>query len=378
MATKKYVFCSSVYDNADLYSLTLLPNGKTFDIKICKTITEVTPCESSNILQPKNVELFDYSDELYFKLFDQTYSTALLYMLDPYYRLKYANTKVYETLYFSAASYNNTPSAETIRNTTRNLIVLDVKAISYIHHLTTDGVSFENGKKCFDLFMKDILPYNPNGRNARTRLGISKNKEKVLKRFPVSWLLKYDNIVFDDDVDFLLKVLETFGNNRTILQEILDVKKVNPKLTFQRIVKEAIVANLENEQTITFKCAIANLSVLAKSYEEFAKNGFDKPFKLTPNMSMNCFDWPDTKVKDANFTISNGRVYTIKNVSSLRYANALSNAMPLDYLNQALLMGSTFALAVKHGKYYLCESKEGTVINIKRNAQDALIDVSYI
>ena len=135
---------------------------------------------------------------------------------------------------------------------------------------------------------------------------------------------------------------------------------------------------MENEQTITFKCAIANLSVLAKSYEEFAKNGFDKPFKLTPNMSMNCFDWPDTKVKDANFTISNGRVYTIKNVSSLRYANALSNAMPLDYLNQALLMGSTFALAVKHGKYYLCESKEGTVINIKRNAQDALIDVSYI
>ena len=104
MATKKYVFCSSVYDNTDLYSLTLLPNGKTFDIKICKTITDVVPCEASNILQPKSVELFDYSDELYFKLFDQTYSTALLYMLDPYYRLKYANTKVYETLYFSATA----------------------------------------------------------------------------------------------------------------------------------------------------------------------------------------------------------------------------------------------------------------------------------
>lgn len=378
MATKKYVFCSSVYDNTDLYSLTLLPNGKTFDIKICKTITNVVPCEASNILKPKSVELFDYSDELYFKLFDQTYSTALLYMLDPYYRLKYANTKVYETLYFSAANYNNTPSAETIRNTTRNLIVLDVKTMSYIHHLTTDGVSFEDGKKSFELFIKDILPYNPDGRNARTRLGISKNKEKVLKVFPVSWLLKYDNIVFDDDVDFLLKVLENFGNSRTVLQEILDVKKVNPKITFQRIVKEAIVTNLENEQNITFKCAIANLSVLAKSYEEFAKHGFDKPFRVTPNLGMNSLDWPNTNVQDANFSISNGRVYTIKNVSSLRYANALSKAMSLDYLNQALLMGSTFALAVKHGKYYLCESKDGMVINIKRNAQDALIDISYI
>ena len=379
MATKKYVFCSSSSDNTDLYSLTLIPKDNSFDIKICKTNTSVKPYDRSNVLIPQNVEILDYSDELYFTLFDNTYSTALLYMLDPYYRMKFKNTEVYNMLYYNVSSgYSNTPANETIRNTTRNLIVLDVDALLYIYHLTVDGRSFEEGKKNFDLFLKDLLPYKTNGRNARVRLNISKNKEKVLKRFPVPWILKYDNRVFDDDVDFLLDVMKLIGNDRIVLQEFLDIKSTNLHLTFQDITKKVIVSNLENEQNINFRQAIGNLSILATSYNAFKKNGFDKPFRMTHIMTMTELDFPDTPQPDANFSIDNGKVYSIKNIGALRYANALSNAMPLDYINQALTMGSTFALAVKHGKYYLCESKDGTVINIKRNAQNALINILYL
>lgn len=379
MATKKYVFCSSSSDNTDLYSLTLIPKDNSFDIKICKTNTSVKPYDRSNVLIPQNVEILDYSDELYFTLFDNTYSTALLYMLDPYYRMKFKNTEVYNMLYYNVSSgYSNTPANETIRNTTRNLIVLDVDALLYIYHLTVDGRSFEEGKKNFDLFLKDLLPYKTNGRNARVRLNISKNKEKVLKRFPVPWILKYDNRVFDDDVDFLLDVMKLIGNDRIVLQEFLDIKSTNLHLKFQDITKKVIVSNLENEQNINFRQAIGNLSILATSYNAFKKNGFDKPFRMTHIMTMTELDFPDTPQPDANFSIDNGKVYSIKNIGALRYANALSNAMPLDYINQALTMGSTFALAVKHGKYYLCESKDGTVINIKRNAQNALINILYL
>ena len=379
MATKKYVFCSSSSDNTDLYSLTLIPKDNSFDIKICKTNTSVKPYDRSNVLIPQNVEILDYSDELYFTLFDNTYSTALLYMLDPYYRMKFKNTEVYNMLYYNVSSgYSNTPANETIRNTTRNLIVLDVDALLYIYHLTVDGRSFEEGKKNFDLFLKDLLPYKTNGRNARVRLNISKNKEKVLKCFPVPWILKYDNRVFDDDVDFLLDVMKLIGNDRIVLQEFLDIKSTNLHLTFQDITKKVIVSNLENEQNINFRQAIGNLSILATSYNAFKKNGFDKPFRMTHIMTMTELDFPDTPQPDANFSIDNGKVYSIKNIGALRYANALSNAMPLDYINQALTMGSTFALAVKHGKYYLCESKDGTVINIKRNAQNALINILYL
>jgi hypothetical protein len=359
--------------------LTLIPKDNSFDIKICKTNTSVKPYDRSNVLIPQNVEILDYSDELYFTLFDNTYSTALLYMLDPYYRMKFKNTEVYNMLYYNVSSgYSNTPANETIRNTTRNLIVLDVDALLYIYHLTVDGRSFEEGKKNFDLFLKDLLPYKTNGRNARVRLNISKNKEKVLKRFPVPWILKYDNRVFDDDVDFLLDVMKLIGNDRIVLQEFLDIKSTNLHLTFQDITKKVIVSNLENEQNINFRQAIGNLSILATSYNAFKKNGFDKPFRMTHIMTMTELDFPDTPQPDANFSIDNGKVYSIKNIGSLRYANALSNAMPLDYINQALTMGSTFALAVKHGKYYLCESKDGTVINIKRNAQNALINILYL
>ena len=367
MATKKYVFCSSSSDNADLYSLALIPNNNSFDIKICKTNTNVQPYDHSNILVPTNVDVLDYSDELYFTLFENTYSTALLYMLDPYYRMKFKNTAIYNILYYNVSSgYSNTPANETIRNTTRNLIVLDVNTLLYIYHLTVDGRSFDEGKKNFDLFLKDLLPYKKNGRNARVRLNISKNKEKVLKRFPIPWILKYDNRVFDDDVDFLLDVMKLVGDDRIILQK------------FQDITKKVIVSNLENEQNINFRQAIGNLSILSTSYDAFKKNGFDKPFRMTHIMTMTELEFPDTPQPDVNFSIDNGKVYSIKNIGSLRYANALSNAMPLDYINQALTMGSTFALAVKHGKYYLCESKDGTVINIKRNAQNALINISYL
>ena len=379
MATKKYVFCSSSLDNTDLYSLVLVPNNNMFDIKICKTNTVVQPYDRSNILAPQNIELMDYSDERYFALFENTYSTALLYMLDPYYRMKFKNTEIYNMLYYNlACGYSSTPANETIRNTTRNLIVLDVNTLLYIYHLTVDGHSFDDGKKAFDLFLKDIIPYKKNGRNARVRLGISKNKEKVLKKFPVSWLLKYDNCIFDDDVDFLLKVMDQLNNDRTILQEFLDIKATNNRLTFQEITKKAIVSNLENEQNINFRQAMGNLSILSTSYDAFAKSGFDKPFRMTHIMTMTELDFPDLPQPDANFSINNGRVYAIKNIGALRYANALSNAMPLDYINQALTKGSTFALAVRHGKYYLCESKDGMVINIKRNAQNALIDISYL
>lgn len=379
MATKKYLFCTNSFDNTDLYSLTLIPQDNKFDIKICKTNTVVTPCAHSNILTPENVEVLDYTDELYFALFQNTYSTALLYMLDPYYRMKFKNTEIYNILYYNISSgYSNTPASETIRNVTRNLIVLDVNALLYIYHLTVDGRSFDEGKKIFDLFLKDIIPYKSNGRNARVRLNISKNKEKVLKQFPVSWLLKYDNRVFDDDVDFLLSVMKLVGDDRTVLQDFLDIKSTNPDLTFQEITKKIIVSNLENEQNINFRQAIGNLSILATSYNAFKKDGFDKPFRMTHIMTMTGLEFPDTPQPNVNFSIDNGKVYAIKNIGALRYANALSNAMPLDYINQALTMGSTFALAVKHGKYYLCESKDDIVINIKRNAQNALIDIKYL
>lgn len=379
MATKKYLFCSSSLDNTDLYSLVLVPNNNMFDIKICKTNTVVQLYDRSNILAPQDIELMDYSDERYFALFENTYSTALLYMLDPYYRTKFKNTEIYNMLYYNVASgYSSTPANDTIRNTTRNLIVLDVNTLLYIYHLTVDGHSFDDGKTAFYLFLKDIIPYKKKGRNARVRLGISKNKEKVLKKFPVSWLLKYDNRVFDDDVDFLLKVMEQLNNDKTILQEFLDIKTTNNHLTFQEITKKAIVSNLENEQNINFRQAIGNLSILATSYNAFKKDGFDKPFRMTHIMTMTGLEFPDTPQPHVNFSIDNGKVYAIKNIGALRYANALSNAMPLDYINQALTMGSTFALAVKHGKYYLCESKDGIVINIKRNAQHALIDIKYL
>ena len=172
--------------------------------------------------------------------------------------------------------------------------------------------------------------------------------------------------------------MKLIGNDRIVLQEFLDIKSTNLHLTFQDITKKVIVSNLENEQNINFRQAIGNLSILATSYNAFKKNGFDKPFRMTHIMTMTELDFPDTPQPDANFSIDNGKVYSIKNIGSLRYANALSNAMPLDYINQALTMGSTFALAVKHGKYYLCESKDGTVINIKRNAQNALINILYL
>lgn len=380
MATKQTILSSTNRRNEDIYTLCTMPNadGKSLSIKILHFNTAVEQCFESNILTTTGHEILDYSDELYDKVYDTVYSTALFYMLDPYYRAKFANTEIYNLLYYQTGSYDgNSFSGGSAKHYTRNLIVLDKDAILYLYYLTKNS-DFVKHKTLFESMIRQNLSYDASKKNARQRLRISKKKEKVLKQFLYPWILQYDNNVFEDDVDFLIEVVKTQGYSAsTILNNFLDIKKANLKLTYQQIAKCAILMNLENSTSVPFSEAMSSYARLAKSFRQL--HGYDGNFRLSRAIPIaTTLDFQDhNKATAPTFEVENAKVYPITSEGGMRYANAISNAFSANYLNAALNAGSQFYFVVKHGKYYLGETKNGLLINLKRNGAPAYLFVNY-
>jgi hypothetical protein len=78
---------------------------------------------------------------------------------------------------------------------------------------------------------------------------------------------------------------------------------------------------------------------------------------------------------DCVIKVNNARVYKLTSSWPIAYANAITEAYPSDYLEQSIMKRSGFHLIVKHGKYYLCETRDGIAINCKRNGKEAIIDI---
>lgn len=376
MATKKYVFCQQTSES-DYYSIVLVPKGKEFDVKICKVCTHAEPDGVTPLTVPDKYLILDYSDQAFYNAVDFLHPAALLQMLDPYFRMKLNGSKLYRCLYRSLYSEPNYNSS-LIKCVTRNMIVLDRNTLLYLHHLV-DNMN-DDARHAFYLLCQQPLPYNPLGRNARTRLGISKNKEKVLKRFPYYDILVMDNKVFEDDVDFLLSVSSAVNDTTgDIIKKILYTKKVNPKLSYQQIVKVAIMNNVDNEtETVSFKMSCSHIEAQAKYYEMFKSKGYDRQLKLVSiaPIRITYFD-KLVAAPEPTFSVPNAKIYPITCPEGLSYANALADGMPLEYLLQAVSVGSHFYLVIKHGRHYLLEEKDGFVVNAKRNATNALIEINY-
>lgn len=381
MGTRKYILCSNNQKSDDTYSLTTVPtsDGKGLDIKILRVINEVQPCGTSTLNVAKGYELLDFTPELYDTLYENTYDTALLYMADPYVRLKLANTEMYEAVYYQSGTYSSSLDSRSTRNYAKNLLMLDVDVLMYLYYVAKQSKA-DGASELFNAMLAWDIPYYPNKTNARQRLGISKNKEKVFKQHPCPWILHYDNRVFDDDIDFLFKLIAVVNNSRTNLKSILDIKAVNLKLSYQQIARNAIDINLESESLIQFGEALNHMVNHTKAYKAFQEEGLDRAMKLSKELyPSTSLDWEESnKAPTPTFKIDGAKTYAIRRVSGITYANSIAKAMPRDYIQTALSSGSHFYMIVRHGKEYLCEVKDGVVINIKRNGRNALLNVKYI
>ena len=375
MATKRLLFSSSVTEVNELYTLCMIPNVNGPEMKICKTTLEGESGYGDHKLQiPSSVEFLDFNDELFYNAFKQAYDRTITEVVDPFIRWKYRGTRVYEILYGQKSGNNDKSiSSDDLMRTIRNLIVCDVRTIMYLYHLA-ETESNELSKTVFLEFLRWPLNYKNTNRNARLKLGISKNKEKVLKDFPIAWILRYGNEVFDDDVDFLLDMLRAKRNDRNLLRYFLNAKQANPKLKYIDIARKAIITNLENKDAITFRRGMENINRLSEGYNILKKHGFKRQFRLVPTIAMLSLDTPN-KAEEPNFTVPGGEVFPIIAVDELRYANAISNAMHGEYIEQARDRGCCFYLIHRHKKYYIAEVLDGEIINVFRNGQYVILDI---
>jgi hypothetical protein len=329
-------------------------------------------------------EIFDYSDDMFTEAWDYLYDASALQMVDPYLRMKLKDTPIYNLMYYYVyGGHENSFASDAMKNIIRNLIVLDIDSLMYLYYITKPSLTigeddFTSHRTNFLNFLKNsYLPYYEKGRNARVRLGISKYKEQILIQYPSPSILKYPSRVFDDDISFLTAAVSTCTRPLNTLASILTIKEANPSLTYEKIIRTAIFMNLESPKVIRFEEAINNLLSLVGCRKELMKTGFDNPLRLTTTVPISPTKFKSVEEIAPNFIVKNASVYPIQNEYALSYANALSNAYSLDYINQALAVNNQFYLIVKHGKYYLCEQKDGIVIGIKNNGKDSLVDIEY-
>ena len=380
MATKKHLYANHSLQNEKRHvTPILIPNATGFDLKMCKLTFNETNRQFGNCQYVTSRELLDFSDELFEDAYQHLGSSTLLDLLDPYFRCKFTNPKIYEALYYlNTTEYNsNSVSSEYLRAFIFNLIVLDQRTVSYLYNLLDNGDN-SNVIKQLHAFLTIKLNYRNVNRNARLKLGISKNKEKVLKAFPHPFIVNLDNKLFDDDVDFLISVVKTVRSDVNVLRKILNIKNANPKIKYENIVRTAIETNLNNGKHISFSSAIYNLNSLVDMYDSMKKEfDFDQPFKMSKSIAKSTLAGYTLPERDCTITVPNAKVYKLTTAWHIAYANAVTNAYPVDYLEQSIMQKSGFYLIVKHGKYYMCETRDCIVINVRRNGKDALLDINY-
>ena len=383
MSTKKHLYASyCLSDDKKYVTPVLVPNDNGFCIKMCViTLDE----KEQNLGKCKYVttrEIFDFSDELFDDAYQHLGHSVLLDLLDPYFRCKFTNPKIYEVLYFIENNgYNSTKSigSDAMKAFIRNLIVLDQGCISYLYNLMSNCGDAKTAANQLHGFLTTNLNYRNVNRNSRIKLGISKNKEKVLKAFPQQFIVNLDNRLFDDDVDFLIDVIKTANSDVNILRKILYIKQSNPKLKYEDIVRTAIYTNLNNGRNLSFASSIYNLNSLADMYNFMVRESkFDQPFKMSTSIAQTTLEGYEPPEKDCEVRVPDAKVYKLTTSWYIAYANAISNAYPTDYLEQSMMKKSGFHLIVKHGKYYMCETRDCVVINVKRNGNEALLDLSYV
>jgi hypothetical protein len=118
-----------------------------------------------------------------------------------------------------------------------------------------------------------------------------------------------------------------------------------------------------------------NIYRLSEGYKIFKEHGFNKPFRIVHSIAMLGASTPN-KAPEPTFTVTDGEVFPIVSVDELRYANAISNAMHLEYLSQADDKGCCFYLICRHKKYYMAEVLNGEVLNVFRNNQYVILDIN--
>ena len=374
MTREKLFSCSTFKEAIDLHSLLVVPQDDKLEVKIARMTTELRGDVIEQIAYPKGMEILPFDDELFEKAFKSLYDKSAIELLDVYFRWKYKNSLSYSCLYGYKHSTTSSVHSNHISMALRNLIVCDVGVMDYIYHLVNNDDSSELTTAKFLDFLRVKIPYNPNGKNARLRLKMSKNKERVLKKYQYPWILLYENSVFDDDIDFLFSVVQARPKSNGLLKEILNIKSANPSIKFETIARTAIVMNLESEEVVRFDEAISNLSMLASGYKAFKANGYDRPFVLTKHKVLSSVPTLG-KLTDIPFEIDDAKIYPISSGAELRYANALSNASTYATLDHAVDKGSVFYFIVRHGKYYLCEYNDDTVVGIYRDGQYRILDI---
>ena len=372
------------------YCLKMVPKETGVDLKIVHMIYEEKQIDAdTKMMVPVKLEWLDPTEEILQQALQYNGDTsAFCSEIDPYFRLKLNNSKLYKLFYESTSGHKSIFGSYYNKNDCRrwifmrNMIALNTRELCYLYNLIHDCIE-KNGEDYFDYFIgKHIIKSNGKNRNSRKRLGFSKSKEAVIRHFGYSFLLCYPNEVFDDDIQFLFDVIDQLSSKDfkpNVLIGVLDIKKANPHLKFEDIFRRAAKCYCDNN-FIYIRDAVDNLHAQSIAYSKLVKDGLNrkKHAFIMSNKALHCYDemykGPEY---EAPFNIDGWDIVPIKSGLALGYVNLIANASPQYYLDQALQQGAHFFAGFKNKKVVLIEYKDGCIQSARRNYRDEILSISY-
>lgn len=393
MSTNSSIGSKSRLDQ-EKYDIILSPNP---DGSIGLKVTHMVYAERENengerVLYPIQMQWLEPTEEALARALQQNaLSYSLCDDLDPYFRWKLKDSKLYDFFYNSNSTHKSLYEAyggrldrEGIKKWIflLNMIRLSTKELSYLHNLVKPTANAKN-EDYFDYFIgKYIIRSNGKNRNSRIRLGFSKKKETIIKKYGYTFLVGAANQLFDDDLDFLCEILDQLScdeHRQDALYKILGIKKMNPNLKYEDIIRRAAKHCLENKTTY-LRISISNLYDQSLMYGKLVRDGLDQnkhPMMLS-NKMLACEDSPYRGPEgEVPFAINGWDIVPIKSMSVLNYVNLLANAAPKYYLTQTTNEHSDYYAGFRKKKVVLIECKDGFVQNIRRNFRDVLLTVEY-
>lgn len=382
--------------NDDIYRFQFVLNEKNkLDLKIMHMAFDQIgeDYSKSDLMIPKSVEILEPTNQLIAKLCGSNYP---ILDVDPYIRTKLCGSPLYTFLYDSKLGlvsrnikYGKTVSLRTEHEFNEqetyliNLINLSSKDLNYLYHLSEDINGYQ--EDTFDeLLTQCVFPKTTKNRNSRKRLGISKSKEKAIKLLKQPFLLKYENEMFDDDIDFLVNIISEIDVRqvKTFLHKIMHVKSLNKNLKFEDIVRKICKYCLKSNKKSLSREAIDNFDTQAFAYESLISGGLNpqiQKLKLLDDWKMIFFSENDTLKPSDNipFCIDGYEISKFLTRRSLYYANAMTKAYTISYIRQGIETGSEFFLVYNKRRMVLAEYRHGIVISAKRHFNEVMINVSY-
>lgn len=379
----------------DIYKFYVIPNSSgKFDLKILHmTFDEIGEAyKDPQLMTPTGFEILDPTNQLIAK--SSAHFTQPFVDLDPYFRMKLKGSPLYNFLYdkkeadnfsiYSLSSYRDRNVFSEKEICTINLINLSSKDLNYLYHLSMD-MDPSNKKLFMTMIAQTIFPLTTKNRNSRKRLGISKNKEIALQKLKYPFLMKYDNEIFDDDIDLLVRCLAHVSDNlhKSAVELVFRVKKMNKNIKIQHILRKVCKLYMDSDHEISFSKAFNSIHNQTIAYKALIDGGLDANkyrFKLNNYEERGFFD-SDKNLNPPEqipFVIDGYDIGRILTTHTLLYINSMTQSYPYLYFKNGIESGSIFYFGVNKKSFILIEYRNGIVCSVKRNMRDVLVKVHYV